>query len=117
MKSDQEFVDNLIGVVKRNYTNAKYDILSMAAEMNISEAKARWSFCVSSAWKNRCGTCDKAFPSARLPKPLGFPRTRISRHVSEPGTASRQSACRQRKVVVTEREIVGFLITDKPHVG
>jgi hypothetical protein len=90
MKSDQEFVDNLIGVVKRNYTNAKYDILSMAAEMNISE---------------------------RLPKPLGFPRTRISRHVSEPGTASRQSACRQRKVVVTEREIVGFLITDKPHVG
>jgi AraC-like DNA-binding protein len=37
MKSDQEFVDNLIGVVKRNYTNAKYDILSMAAEMNISD--------------------------------------------------------------------------------
>ena len=37
MKSDQEFVDKLIGVVKRNYTNANFDIVSMAAEMSISD--------------------------------------------------------------------------------
>jgi AraC-like DNA-binding protein len=37
MKSDQEFVDNLNGVVKRNYTNANFDIRSMAGEMNISD--------------------------------------------------------------------------------
>ena len=37
MKSDQKFVDNLITVVKRNYTNPNFDIASMAAEMKISD--------------------------------------------------------------------------------
>ena len=37
MKSDQEFVDSLIRVVKRNYTNPNFDVSSMAAEMRISD--------------------------------------------------------------------------------
>ena len=37
MKNDQEFVDNLVRVVKRNYTNPNFDVSSMAAEMNISD--------------------------------------------------------------------------------
>ena len=37
MKRDQEFVDNLVRVVKQNYTNPNFDVCSMAAEMNISD--------------------------------------------------------------------------------
>jgi len=37
MKSDQEFVDNLVRVVKQNYANPNFDIISMAAEMKISD--------------------------------------------------------------------------------
>jgi len=37
MKSDQEFVDNLVCVVKQNYTNPNFDVGSMAAEMKISD--------------------------------------------------------------------------------
>ncbi len=37
MKSDQEFVDSLVRVVKRNYTNPNFGISSMAAEMKISD--------------------------------------------------------------------------------
>ncbi len=37
MKSDQEFVDSLIRVVKQNYANPNFDIISMAAEMKISD--------------------------------------------------------------------------------
>jgi len=37
MKCDQEFVDNLVRVVKQNYTNPNFDVCSMAAEMNISD--------------------------------------------------------------------------------
>jgi AraC-like DNA-binding protein len=37
MKRDKEFVDNLIAVVKRNYKNPNFDVVSMAAEMKISD--------------------------------------------------------------------------------
>jgi AraC-like DNA-binding protein len=37
MKSDQEFVDNLVHVVNRNYANSNFDVSSMAAEMAISD--------------------------------------------------------------------------------
>ena len=37
MKSDQEFVDSLVRVVKQNYTNPNFDVNSMAAEMKISD--------------------------------------------------------------------------------
>jgi AraC-like DNA-binding protein len=37
MKSDHEFVDSLIRVVKRNYTNPNFDVNSMAVEMEISD--------------------------------------------------------------------------------
>jgi len=37
MKSDQEFVDNLVRVVKQNYTNPNFDVSSMAAQMKISD--------------------------------------------------------------------------------
>ena len=37
MKSDQKFVDSLIRVVKQNYANPNFDIISMAAEMKISD--------------------------------------------------------------------------------
>ncbi len=37
MKSDQEFVDNLVRVVKQNYANPNFDVISMAAEMKISD--------------------------------------------------------------------------------
>ena len=37
MNSDQEFVDILVRVVKRNYTNSNFDVSSMAAEMEISD--------------------------------------------------------------------------------
>ena len=37
MKNDQEFVDNLVRVVKRNYTNPDFDISSMAGELKISD--------------------------------------------------------------------------------
>ncbi|VUX55290.1 protein of unknown function [uncultured Woeseiaceae bacterium] len=37
MKSDQKFVDNLVRVVKQNYANPNFDVISMAAEMKISE--------------------------------------------------------------------------------
>jgi AraC-like DNA-binding protein len=37
MKNDQEFVDNLVRVVKQNYTNPNLDVISLAAEMKISE--------------------------------------------------------------------------------
>jgi len=37
MKSDQEFLDNLVRVVKQNYTNPNFDVVSMAAELKISE--------------------------------------------------------------------------------
>jgi AraC-like DNA-binding protein len=37
MKSDREFVDNLVRVVKQNYTNPDFDVVSMAAEMKISD--------------------------------------------------------------------------------
>ncbi len=37
MKSDQEFVDSLVRVVKQNYANANFDVSRMAAEMKISE--------------------------------------------------------------------------------
>ncbi len=37
MKSDQEFVDNLVRVVNRNYANSNFDVSSMAAEMAISD--------------------------------------------------------------------------------
>jgi AraC-like DNA-binding protein len=37
MKSDQEFVDNLVRVVKQNYTNPNFDISSMMVEMKISD--------------------------------------------------------------------------------
>jgi AraC-like DNA-binding protein len=37
MKSDQEFIDDLVRVVKQNYANPNLDVISMAAEMKISE--------------------------------------------------------------------------------
>ena len=37
MKSDQEFLDNLVRVVKQNYTIPNFDVGSMAAEMKISD--------------------------------------------------------------------------------
>ena len=37
MKSDQEFVDNLISVIKRNYANPNFGVNSMAGEMKISD--------------------------------------------------------------------------------
>ncbi len=37
MKSDQEFVDSLVRVVKQNYANPNFDVISMAAEMKISD--------------------------------------------------------------------------------
>ncbi len=37
MKSDQEFVDNLVRVVNRNYANSNFNVSSMAAEMEISD--------------------------------------------------------------------------------
>ena len=37
MKSDQEFVDRLVRVVKQNYANPNFDVISMAAEMKISD--------------------------------------------------------------------------------
>lgn len=37
MKSDQEFINKLVRVVKQNYTNPNFDIVSMAAEMKISD--------------------------------------------------------------------------------
>jgi len=37
MKRDQEFVDNLVRVVKQNYTNPNFDVCSMAAEMKVSD--------------------------------------------------------------------------------
>ena len=37
MNSDQEFVDNLVRVVKQNYTNPHFDVSSMAAEMKTSD--------------------------------------------------------------------------------
>jgi len=37
MKSDQVFVDNLVRVVKKNYTNPHFDVVSMAAEMKTSD--------------------------------------------------------------------------------
>jgi AraC-like DNA-binding protein len=37
MKNDQEFVDNLVRVVKQNYTNPDFDVVNMAAEMKISD--------------------------------------------------------------------------------
>jgi len=37
MKRDQEFVDNLICVARRNHTNPNFDVVSMAAEMNVSD--------------------------------------------------------------------------------
>ena len=37
MKSDQEFVDNLVRVVKQNYANPNFGISSMAAALKISE--------------------------------------------------------------------------------
>jgi transcriptional regulator GlxA family with amidase domain len=37
MKSDQEFVDNLVRVVKQNYTNPNFDVCSMAGAMMISD--------------------------------------------------------------------------------
>ena len=37
MKSDREFVDDLVRVVEQNYANANFDVSRMAAEMKISE--------------------------------------------------------------------------------
>lgn len=37
MKSDREFVDDLVHVVEQNFANANFDVSSMAAEMKISE--------------------------------------------------------------------------------
>jgi AraC-like DNA-binding protein len=37
MKNDQDFVDDLDRVVKRNYTISNFDVSSMAGEMKISE--------------------------------------------------------------------------------
>lgn len=37
MKSDQNFVDNLGRVVNRNYANPNFGVVSMAAEMKISD--------------------------------------------------------------------------------
>lgn len=37
MKSDQEFVDNLVRVVKQNCANPNFDVSSMAGEMKISD--------------------------------------------------------------------------------
>ena len=37
MKSDQEFVDSLVHVVKQNYTNQNFDVISMADEMKFSD--------------------------------------------------------------------------------
>ena len=37
MKSDQKFVDSLVRVVKQNYANPNFDVISMAAEMKISD--------------------------------------------------------------------------------
>jgi transcriptional regulator GlxA family with amidase domain len=37
MKSDQEFVDSLVRVVNQNYANPNFDVISMAAEMKISD--------------------------------------------------------------------------------
>jgi AraC-like DNA-binding protein len=37
MKSDQEFVDDLVRVVKQNHTNPNFDVSSMAAEMEMSD--------------------------------------------------------------------------------
>jgi len=37
MKSDREFVDDLIRVVKQNYANPNFDVSNMAGEMKISD--------------------------------------------------------------------------------
>ena len=37
MKSDQKFVDDLVRVVKQNYADPNFDVISMAAEMHISD--------------------------------------------------------------------------------
>ncbi len=37
MKSDQKFVDDLVRVVKQNYADPNFDVISMAAEMKISD--------------------------------------------------------------------------------
>lgn len=37
MRSDQEFVDKLTAVVKRNYTDSNFGVVSMAAAMQISD--------------------------------------------------------------------------------
>jgi AraC-like DNA-binding protein len=37
MRSDQEFVDRLTAVVKQNYTDSNFDVVSMAAAMRISD--------------------------------------------------------------------------------
>ncbi len=37
MKSDQEFVDDLVRVVKQNYANPNFDVSNMAGEMKISD--------------------------------------------------------------------------------
>ncbi len=37
MKNDQKFVDNLVRVAKRNYTNPNFDVSSMAGKMKISD--------------------------------------------------------------------------------
>ena len=37
MKNDQEFIDGLVRVVKRNYANPNFDVSSMAAQMKISD--------------------------------------------------------------------------------
>jgi methylphosphotriester-DNA--protein-cysteine methyltransferase len=119
MKSDQEFVDKLIGVVKRNYTNANFDIVSMAAEMSISDRQLQRKVKALTGQSPveflRQFRLEESLRHLREGVPVGEAATRISRHVSGPDTASLQSACKQRKVVATEREIGGFLITDKPY--
>ena len=37
MKSDQEFADDLVRVIKGNYANPNFGVGSMAGEMNISD--------------------------------------------------------------------------------
>jgi transcriptional regulator GlxA family with amidase domain len=37
MKSDKEFVDSLLRIVKQNYTNPNFNVGSMAGEMEISD--------------------------------------------------------------------------------
>jgi AraC-like DNA-binding protein len=37
MKSDQKFVDHLVRFVKQNYADPRFDVISMAAEMKISD--------------------------------------------------------------------------------